>query len=329
MDQTYSPKQAFVHKFAIATLLFNLGIILGGAMVRATGSGAGCGKNWPLCDGVIVPGFKSLHQMIEFGHRSMVGVGIIVVFLLWLATARAFPKHHPARKAAFWSGIFTFTESLVGASIVLMRWVAADKSVQRAFADSAHLVNTLTLIGTLSLCIWWSANRAICRVSFKGKIGWILATALVLVSLVGATGALTALADTLFPPGSTSEIGQSVSISAHYLKKVRVIHPMMATLTGIMCFLTAAAAVSARPSDQVKNLAFGVSAFVVFQVCLGFANLFLLAPLPLQLAHLLVADGLWITLIFLVVATLSVAAEPRLASSNPAANHPHFQGGLP
>ena len=42
-------------RFAGAVLGYNLLVIVWGAYVRASGSGAGCGNHWPLCNGVVVP----------------------------------------------------------------------------------------------------------------------------------------------------------------------------------------------------------------------------------------------------------------------------------
>src|SRR5665213_3823423 len=58
-------------RFAWFAVFYNVAVILWGALVRATGSGAGCGNHWPLCNGQVIPVSPGLHTVIEFTHRQM------------------------------------------------------------------------------------------------------------------------------------------------------------------------------------------------------------------------------------------------------------------
>jgi cytochrome c oxidase assembly protein subunit 15 len=69
-------------RFAWVTLALNIGVILWGAVVRATGSGAGCGSHWPLCNGVVIPATESPATTIEFVHRLSSGLAMIFVMVL-------------------------------------------------------------------------------------------------------------------------------------------------------------------------------------------------------------------------------------------------------
>ncbi|MEP6756174.1 MAG: COX15/CtaA family protein [Chthonomonadales bacterium] len=319
MEAFQTPEERSFYRLAIGVLAFNLLIILGGALVRATGSGAGCGQHWPLCNGEVLPGLDDIHRRIEFSHRVLVGLGIIPVILLWWKARKIYTKSQLARKAAFWTGIFTFSESAVGASLVLLKYVGTDASVARSVFVSAHLLNTLLLIGSLSICVVAAANPGVQTFHFRSLEGRVMAACLIAIAFVAATGAVTALGDTLYPAKNVSEIAQSVPASAEILKKLRIIHPFMAMASGGLCVLASVITYASTGKDRVQNLAYVVGGLVAAQIMLGFANLFMLAPIALQLAHLLVADALWIALVFLTVAVTGVVVKTASdATSTPA-----------
>src|SRR5690554_1610317 len=60
-------------------------VVLAGAVVTKTGSGDGCGPNWPLCHGQLFPSEPTLETIIEYTHRLVTGVvGILVlIFSIW------------------------------------------------------------------------------------------------------------------------------------------------------------------------------------------------------------------------------------------------------
>src|SRR2546430_1306785 len=101
--------------FAWSVLGYNLAVILWGAYVRATGSGAGCGNHWPDCDGQILPRARSAELLIEFTHRASSGISLILACLLAAMAFRAFERGHRVRMAALAVVFLTMTEALVGA----------------------------------------------------------------------------------------------------------------------------------------------------------------------------------------------------------------------
>jgi len=121
-----------LHRFAWVVLGWNLAVILWGAFVRASGSGAGCGAHWPLCNGEVLPRAPALATMVEFTHRATSGVALLLVLALVLWVFRSRPAGHPARRAAAMAGALILTEAAVGAGLVLFRLVAQDESVARA-----------------------------------------------------------------------------------------------------------------------------------------------------------------------------------------------------
>src|SRR5580700_11564234 len=88
---------ALLPRFAWIVLVYNVVVILWGAVVRATSSGAGCGDHWPLCNGVVLQSNPRLATMIELAHRMSSGLTLPAVLLLLLWTFRATVSGHLAR----------------------------------------------------------------------------------------------------------------------------------------------------------------------------------------------------------------------------------------
>jgi heme A synthase len=297
-------------KYAWFVLLFTIGVILWGALVRATGSGAGCGSHWPSCNGAVVPLNPTTETLIEFTHRVTSGISLLLVVGLLVWARRSYPKGHHVRLGASLSMFFMITEALVGASLVLFGWVADDASLGRAISISVHLVNTFLLLGALSLTAWWASGGSPIRLHRQGLVLAALLVALSGVMVIGVTGAITALGDTLFPAGSLSEgIRQDIDPTAHFLIRLRVLHPLIAILTGFYQFFVSGLVGLFSSSKVVKRFAAIVAGLFFIQLGAGLLNLILLAPIWMQLVHLFLADMVWISLILLTASALSVEAK--------------------
>jgi heme A synthase len=292
---------------AWSTLLFNIAVIVGGTVVRATGSGDGCGESWPKCGDQFIPPNPTIETLIEFSHRATsflagLGVAALVVLALWW-----YPKRSPVRKAAVVSGVVLVVEALLGAALVLYGWVDADVSTGRLLVVPLHLTNTLFLLGALTVTAWWGSGRsAPDGATARAERSWLLLGAAVLVVLA-ASGALNALADTIFPASSVAgDLGEKFGAAAPALSKLRIVHPVLAVIGGMGVAWIATS--RARPtSDRTRRAASIVTIVVLAQMFIGIANIFFLTPLVLQLLHLVVADVLWITF---VVFGLTLLAEP-------------------
>ncbi len=294
-------------KFAGLGLLFNLIVIVWGAYVRASGSGAGCGSHWPLCNGQIIPQNPQLHTLIEFAHRLSSGLCLVFSVILYGWSRRDFPKGHLARRAALATLLFTLSEALVGAGLVLFALVAHDQSGARAFSIAVHLVNTLLLLASIALAYRWSAPPER-RLRFPKKIGPWLSIASLAVVFLGVTGALTALGDTLFKSDSlASGMALDFASGSHFLIKLRIIHPILAVATAVLLFALPLLFAEGESLRLAKRL----QALVLAQLALGALNLLLLAPAGLQLLHLFLADWVWIVL---VVLAASATEQPLHAA---------------
>ena len=295
-------------------LLYNLAVIAWGAFVRATGSGAGCGRHWPMCNGVVVPRSPSVATLIEFSHRLTSGLDLVLVVALAVWAFRIYPKRHVVRKAAVASVALLLSEALVGAGLVLLELVAHNDSLKRAVALPTHLVNTFFLLAALALTAWWStvvpasAAGPVVRLRGQGAAGGFVAVSLFGTLLLGVTGAVTALGDTLFSAGSLVEgMRQDFSPTAHFLLRLRIWHPSLAVLIGALVALTAGVVWLTRDGRRTQRFAVAVVALFLAQLVAGVTNLLLLVPVWMQLVHLLLADVLWISLVLLAA---SVVADP-------------------
>ena len=289
-------------RFAWSTLAITVVVILWGAVVRATGSGAGCGSHWPLCNGNVVPLAPASETIIEFTHRLTSGVAMILALVMAAWARRLFPAGHPARRWAVYSLMFMLVEAGIGAGIVLLELVADDTSPLRAGYIAVHLTNTLLLVGAMTSAIWFAGSSTPQRAPVAARTGQgrnrrLQLAALILIVVVAAAGAIVALGDTLFPDASLSEgIAADLDPTSHFLIRLRVWHPILAVVASVL-------AVAAFRRALVTGL-------VVFQVGLGLVNLMMLAPLPLQMAHLLVSNLLWIAMVWQFVGGSQHAVLP-------------------
>jgi len=305
-----SPARRFT-RYAWGVLACTLAVILWGAFVRASGSGAGCGNHWPLCNGEVVPRVPGLQTLIEFGHRASSGLAMLLVVGLVLGARRAFPARHPARRAAAWSGVLILVEALIGAGLVLLEYVADDTRVARGYWVAGHLLNTFLLVAALALTAWWAHDGRAPRWRGNGGLAAALLAAGAGVLLVGVSGAVTALGDTLFPVATLAE-GKALTFSpsAHVFVRLRIWHPLLAVGVGIGVALAALLAARRRPTSLVRRLAAALVVLWLAQLLLGAVNVALLAPIGLQLAHLLLSDAIWIALVVLAAAALADSPSP-------------------
>jgi len=296
-------------RYGWGVLAFNLLVILWGAYVRASGSGAGCGAHWPLCNGVVIPRAPAVATLIELTHRATSGLALLLVVVALAWARRAAPRRTATWWAAHVAMGLMLTEALVGAGLVLFEMVAQNASLARAWWLAAHLLNTFGLLAALTLVPWFASGRPTPRWREATPERGLLAAALLGTLLLGMTGAITALGDTLFPARSLAEgFAQDVSPTAHLLVRLRVLHPTFAVVVALLVLLTAAVAAGRRPGADTRRIALLAGGLVLAQLVGGVVNLVLLAPTWMQLVHLLMADALWISLVLLAAATL---AAPR------------------
>jgi heme A synthase len=305
-------------KFARYTwfvLVFNIGVILWGAYVRATGSGAGCGSHWPTCNGEIIPRATEVETLIEFIHRLTSGMAFLLVLGMLVWALRSYPKVHRVRKASWTAMLFILLEALVGAGLVLFEWVAGNISVARVVVMSIHLLNTHLLLASIVLAAWWASGGQPLRLQEQpSALKWRFAIGIIGVLILSMAGAVTALGDTLFPAETLIEgLQQDFSPAAHFIVRLRVWHPVIATLVGLYLILFSVNLALERRDSWNIRLAVALIILFAVQLAAGMVNLILLAPVWMQIVHLLLADLVWLALILLTVQTLSAPPSNRIA----------------
>jgi heme A synthase len=258
---------------------------------------------------VVVPREAQVATLIEFAHRLTSGLSGLLVLVLLVWVFRRFARGHIARWGAAVSTFFILTEGLIGAGLVLFELVSDNASQARAVAITAHLVNTFFLLASLALTAWWIGGGRPIRWRNQGTDGWLLLVGLLALLLVGASGAITALGDTLFPSGSLSAgIAQDFLPTAHFLIRLRLWHPLLAVSSGLYLLVVVLVVNGRRPNPQTTRFRRAVQLLVLTQLVAGAVNVLLLAPVWMQLLHLLLADLLWIALILFTATALGQEA---------------------
>lgn len=307
-------KPSSLSRFAWGVLIYNLAVILWGAFVRASGSGAGCGSHWPLCNGEVLPHAQSWHTIIEFSHRLSSGLSFLLVSALTYFAFKSFPRGHRVRLAAGFSMGFILSEALIGAALVLLGLVAKDQSVTRAFSICLHLINTFLLIASLALTASWAKQP---EKTSRPPFAALDALPLILALVLGITGAITALGDTLFPSKSLREgMSKDFARGSSFLVQLRVLHPLLSVLFGFYLIILAQAIVKKAPGTEAAKLGKLLSGLIVWQFLLGFANILLLAPIAIQVMHLLSANLVWLTLVLFIESKSELTGDLTLTLSD-------------
>jgi cytochrome c oxidase assembly protein subunit 15 len=299
-----------LRRFAWTVLAYFIAVILWGTLVRATGSGAGCGNHWPLCNGTVLQHSASIDTLIEFTHRITSGLSFFSVVGLLVWTLAGTARGHLARTFAIASVAFTLVEAILGALLVKFGYTAQSQSPMRPAFLALHLANTLLLLAAITLAAHFLSRRKgylRSQIRLVAPVGAILGVLVVMI--VGVTGSLAALGDTLFPATSLgTALAQDFSATSGWLVRWRWTHPAVAFLASI--FLIWILVRAAQRTTHWDNR--GLSALVLILLAcvyaLGLADVVLLAPLWVQVAHLLAADSLWAAL---VVLTARLTLQPK------------------
>jgi cytochrome c oxidase assembly protein subunit 15 len=300
-----------LRRFAWAVLVYFIAVILWGGLVRATGSGAGCGDHWPLCNGTVMQHSERVDTFIEYTHRITSAISFFsAVGLLvwtWLGTVRG----HLARPAAIAAVVFTLIEAILGALLVKLGLTAQSQSPLRAPYLALHLTNTLLLLASLTLAAHLlGRSRGYTRAAIRVVAPVGALAAVFIVMMVGVTGSLAALGDTLFPANSLgAAFSQDFSSTSGWLIRWRWSHPAVAFFASIFLVWLLVRASRRSPHWDNRSLSALILVLLAAQYALGILDVLLLAPTWLQIAHLLGADVLWSALVVLA-ARLTLEPAP-------------------
>ena len=302
-----------LRRFAWAVLAYFIATILWGTIVRATGSGAGCGDHWPLCNGTVLQQSPTIQTMIEFTHRVTAALDMVFVLGLLVWTWRRTVRGHLARWAAGAAVFFTLTEGLLGALLVKLGLTAQSHSPLRAPFLALHLSNTLLLVAALAMTAHFLGRTAGVRwrdIRISAPIGTTIG--MIAVMVVGVTGSMAALGDTLFPATSFgNSLEQDFSAESSWLLRWRWTHPTVAILASIfLIWVLIRASRRGGPWDN-RRLSALVVGMLAVQYVLGALDVWLLAPVWMQVVHLLGADAVWSALVVLTARLTLLPIAPK------------------
>ena len=282
-----------VESYAKAGLILSIASILAGAFVRATGSGDGCGATWPTCKGKIIPALSDTSELIEFSHRSVSGI-LLVVTLIIFSKTRKFQKGSLVRTVTNYLTFFVIFEALIGAVIVIFEWVGLNSSLPRIIAVPIHLVNTFGLLGSYAI-LYKILRDELKNIKNMFNKNFLLISSLFLLS--GATGSITALADVLFPSASFVEgFLADFDRTSEVLTRLRILHPIISSALSIVLYVYATG-IRKKYNVKVKTL----QTLILIAVFLGVINVLSNIVLPLSILHLAIADFLWISYIYVSI----------------------------
>lgn len=302
--------------YAWFVVAYTVAVILWGAFVRATGSGAGCGSHWPTCNGQVLPRPEQVETIIEFFHRITSAVNGLLVIGLVVGAFRLFPKAHLVRRGAVLSLIFIVIEGLLGAALVRFEWVVDNVSLGRVIASGVHLVNTSILLSIIVVTAWATNSEKRLHWRNQGSVGLMLAIAFLGYLVLSASGAIAALGNTVFPSESLAAgLAADMNPASHFLIRLRIWHPIIAIGLGMYLMVMGTAVATQRPSAQTSAYAYLLKILFGVQLVAGFANLLLLAPVWMQLVHLLLAN---IVLLGLVLLSVEAVAQEQTAAAKAA-----------
>jgi heme A synthase len=276
---------------SITNFIFALFIILWGAWVRLSGSGAGCGEHWPLCNGEVIPLSPSIQTIIEFTHRLTSGIFGITVLAMMFFAFKEFKKKNPVRLMSIATLVFTLIEALIGAVLVKKGLVENNDSSLRAIVIALHLVNTFLLMASIVATYFYSTSSA--RLKIDKKETLLFFAIVFLFFLTSSAGAIAALGNTLFPETSLiAGMAKDFDKSSHFLIRLRIFHPILAITLSVLLYATA------RRWSQLKINTKALEAIIFISVVFGFINWLMKAPVWGALMHLALANFLWAAFIY-------------------------------
>lgn len=294
--KTTQSKYAFFQKFALFLFIYTLLVILWGAWVRISHSGDGCGDTWPLCNGQLIPEAQQGKTWVEFTHRIMSGIYGFVVIGFWLYARKLFPKKHPARRFALLTLVFTISEALLGAKLVIFGLVTNNDTPYRAFIMALHMINSFLLTGMIALAHVAVQDVVKTTKTVKSSLKQFLFPALIV--LIGITGAWASLSNSLFPTENLWQgLAEDFSTESHFLVRLRILHPILATLGagGLGLFFYLKSQTEENKYSRQKSLRLAVMFFVA--IGFGYATLFMHAPVWMKITHLTFAHTIWALLL--------------------------------
>jgi protoheme IX farnesyltransferase len=285
---------------ALAVAIAGYLLIVIGGTVRVTGAGLGCGPEWPLCNGRLVPGWDLL-AWIEYVHRLIALAVILLTGAVAVASWRArSPDRWIVRLPLIAAGL-VLVQAMLGAITV---WTHLEAAVV-----ALHLGVALSYLAVALVLAFRTWFPALARVAGRSPLRPWLVAALGAVFLLMLSGAYTAKRGAGFACPEWPFCGGFWIPTGWTNVDVHLTHRLIAL---VAVLLVAGVAWKARrvrgESRWVVGLATAAAVLMVAQVFVGAANIWFRLHPAVSVAHLAVATIVWVLLVLAVLADRALAS---------------------
>jgi len=285
---------------ALAVAIAGYLLIVIGGTVRVTGAGLGCGPEWPLCNGRLVPGWDLL-AWIEYVHRLIALAVILLTGAVAVASWRArSPDRWMVRLPLIAAGL-VLVQAMLGAITV---WTHLEAAVV-----ALHLGVALSYLAVALVLAFRTWFPALARVAGRSPLRPWLVAALGAVFLLMLSGAYTAKRGAGFACPEWPFCGGFWIPTGWTNVDVHLTHRLIAL---VAVLLVAGVAWKARrvrgESRWAVGLATAAAVLMVAQVFVGAANIWFRLHPAVSVAHLAVATIVWVLLVLAVLAGRALAS---------------------
>jgi len=284
---------------ALAVALAGYLLIVIGGTVRVTGAGLGCGPEWPLCDGRLVPGWDLL-AWIEYVHRMIALAVILLTGAVAVASWRArSPDRWIVRLPLIAAGL-VLVQAMLGAITV---WTHLEAAVV-----ALHLGVALSYLAVALVIAFRTWFPALARVAGRSPLRPWLVAALGAVFLLMLSGAYTAKRGAGFACPEWPFCGGFWIPTGWTNVDVHLTHRLIALVAVLLVAGVARKARRVRGESRwVVGLATAAAVLMVAQVFVGAANIWFRLHPAVSVAHLAVATIVWVLLMLAVLADRALA----------------------
>jgi len=305
-------------QLGVAASVATFALIVFGGIVRITGSGAGCGDDWPLCNGHLIPPFD-FPTMIEYGHRlaallvsGFVGAVALLAWIIWRRSSE--PSSVSGSGVRLWrlamlAVVLLVIQILLGAITVWLDLPPAPVIT--------HLVTAMLLLATLIVLTSesYGPDRALVRDGAVRLALWTAVAALVVVLLGAFTANLEAgpacqgfplCNGAIFPSSNGNPL-----IHTHWAHRV-VAYGLVA-----WCLMLPSMISRSRPSDPgLRRPALIMAIVVVLQLAAGAAMVLMNLPSDLRATHVGLGAAVFVAAVRLAwLARYPAPVQPMDSSS--------------
>ena len=280
---------------ALVTAGFAYALIVLGAVVRITGSGMGCGDDWPLCNGRLIPSLHDVSTLIEWSHRlAAAGVSALVMALAATALLKRREPGVAGRggtlRPALLAALLLVVQVLLGAVTVWLELPAPVVTV--------HLATALGLLAAVVVVAIRASQPMGPPPSMAAARG--TAAALVMTALTVLLGGLTASTHAGFAcqgfPLCSGRLWPSVESG---LAEIQWVHRLAAYALLLHLIGLAARFRKRGESPVAQRLAWIALAAAVVQVVVAVVMVLWFLPTEWRALHAAFGTAVWVAVVWL------------------------------